>query len=182
MPVHTINSMSGVMPDGFKSVNLFIPKTKFAHRILLFAPGLAAQAEAVVVTNGTGLSAALEPDGSYTVQSSAPAWTFGRGNRFCAQNEVAASGEDSLGGYQRISFEWTEGASPMSGEIRLYNNLGPSFFFRAAPERRGNAAVTVPGLSFTKNTHGSACLQLSAGVIRPAAICSQQLFHTVAVV
>jgi hypothetical protein len=113
---------------------------------------LAAPAEAVVVTNGTGLSAALDPDGSYTVLSSVPAWTFGGEIGSALKNEVAASGEDSLGGYQRISFEWTEGSSPMSGEIRLYNNR-PVILFS---EQRQNAGEMPPSPfpSFTKIPKG----------------------------
>ena len=95
-------------------------KTKLLVVFCFLLVGLAAQAEAIVVTNGTGLSAGLDPDGSYAVQSSAPGWTFGGEIGSTIKNEAAASGEDSLGRYQRIYFEWMEGSSQMKGEIRIY--------------------------------------------------------------
>src|SRR5260221_13444021 len=78
------------------------------------------RADAVVITNAAGLSVAMDTNGNYAVQSAVQAWTFGGEINRALKNAAAGSGKDSIGRYQRISFEWMEGSSPMSGEIRLY--------------------------------------------------------------
>jgi hypothetical protein len=80
------------------------------------------QANAASVTNSAGLSITLNPDGNYAVQSALPAWTFGGGIGRPVKKAAPGSGSDSLGQYQRVSFEWMDGLSPMGGEIRLYND------------------------------------------------------------
>jgi hypothetical protein len=125
-------------------------KAKLAAIICMMFLCLAAQAEAVVVTNATGLSVSMDLNGDYTVQSSAPAWTFGGeiGSSLPLKNVAASSDQDSIGQYQRISFEWMEESSPMSGEIRLYKEK-PLVLFS---EQRQNAGEMPPAPfpSFTK--------------------------------
>src|SRR6266704_204479 len=105
----------------FKSIRgMFKIRTKLVFAVCFALLCLDARAEAVVVTNAAGLSVTLDASGNYTVQSFAPTWTFG-GEMGCPiKNAAESSGKDSVGRYLRISFEWTEGGSPMSGEIRLY--------------------------------------------------------------
>jgi hypothetical protein len=152
MPFHTTNScLASCLVGSNQSICPRLNQT--LPIVICFALlGLAARGEAIVVTNAAGLSAALDSNGSYTVQSSAPAWTFGGEISSVLKNTVAVSGEDSLGGYQRISFEWTEGSAPISGEIRLYNDR-PVILFS---EQRQNAGEMPPSPfpSFTKMPKG----------------------------
>jgi hypothetical protein len=96
-------------------------KTKLVVAICFALLGLGERAGAAVVSNGVGLSVTMDSGGNYTVQSSAPAWTFSGKIAHPLKNAETSSGKDSAGRYQRISFNWMEGASLMSGEIRLYD-------------------------------------------------------------
>src|SRR5277367_4447268 len=72
-----------------------------------------ARSKAVVVTNVAGLSVSMDVSGDYSVQSSVPVWTFGgKIDSLMPIRHVAASaGQDAVGQYRLISFDWTEGAS-----------------------------------------------------------------------
>jgi hypothetical protein len=115
---------------------------------------LVARSRAAIITNAAGLSVSMDLNGDYSVQSSVPAWTFGgKINSLMPLKNVAASpGQDTAGQYQRISFDWTEGPSPMKGEIRLYIEKPLVLFL----ERRQNAGEMPPAPfpSFTKIPNG----------------------------
>lgn len=78
-------------------------------------------AGAPVIADDSGLAIAMSPDGSYTISSVAPAWTF-KGvlgqNPF---NLIAVNGADAIGGYSEFRFDYSANA-PHSAAIRLYTN------------------------------------------------------------
>jgi hypothetical protein len=129
-------------------------KTKLVIAICFALLCLGVRADAVVVTNGAGLSITMDSNGNYTVQSSAPEWTFGGEIAHPLKNAVTSSGKDSVGRYQRISFKWTEGSSLISGEIRLYDEK-PLVLF-SDTRRNAGEMPPLPFPSFTnlpKNLH-----------------------------
>jgi hypothetical protein len=108
------------------------------------------RSNAIVVANAAGLSVSMDLSGDYSVQSSAPIWTFGVkiDSLMPLKNLAASTGQDPIGQYQRISFDWTEGISLMNGEIRLYVEK-PLILFS---DQRRNAGEMPPAPfpSFTK--------------------------------
>ena len=82
---------------------------------------LCGDALAATITNSTGLSITLDTSGNYTVQSSAPAWTFG-GSLGATPTSVATnSNADNIGVYSEITFNFVNGVS-RTAAIRLYSN------------------------------------------------------------
>jgi len=145
MPFYTTNSrrVGSNQPRRCPSI-----KTKLIIAVCFALLCLDARAETVVVTNAVGLSVTVEANGNYTVQSSAPAWTLG-GEMGCPlKHAVVSSGKDLIGRYQRISFEWMAVTSPMSGEIRLYQEK-PLVLFSDTRQSAGETPPA-PFPSFTK--------------------------------
>ena len=122
-------------------------KTKLVIAICFAVYCLNAQTEAIVVTNVAGLSVTMDSTGNYTVQTTAQTWKFSGGNRLSGQRGCDCSGKDAVGQYQGISFKWMEGASPISGEIRLYNDQPPVLF--ADTRQNAGEMPLLPFPSFT---------------------------------
>ena len=147
MPFYTTNSrrVGSNQPRRCPSI-----KTKLIIAVCFALLCLDARAETVVVTNAVGLSVTVEANGNYTVQSSAPAWTLG-GEMGCPlKHAVVSSGKDLIGRYQRISFEWMAVTSPMSGEIRLYQEK-PLVLFS---DTRQSAGETPPAPLWSPRRRG----------------------------
>src|SRR6266568_4534842 len=88
---------------------------------------LCANAMAATITNLTGLSVTLDTSGNYTVQSSAPAWTFGGSIGATPTNVATNSNADNIGTYSEITFNYVSGVS-RTVAIRLYGNA-PTVLF-----------------------------------------------------
>jgi hypothetical protein len=122
-------------------------KTKLVIAICFAVYCLNAQTEAIVVTNVAGLSVTMDSTGNYTVQTTAQTWKFSGEIGCPVASEAVSSGKDAVGQYQRISFKWMEGASPISGEIRLYNDQ-PLVLFADTRQNAGEMPP-LPFPSFT---------------------------------
>ncbi|HEV2455367.1 MAG TPA: hypothetical protein VGY98_13970 [Verrucomicrobiae bacterium] len=86
-------------------------------------------------------------NGDYRVRQSHPAWSFNGGIGEPLTNLKSASGSDSLGAYDEISFAWTNGATPMDGSIRLYANSPVILFTETC-----DAATEMPPAPFPSFT------------------------------
>ncbi|HKW29767.1 MAG TPA: hypothetical protein VJT54_10555 [Verrucomicrobiae bacterium] len=93
---------------------------------------------AAVITSASGMSLRLEAgNGSYQLTAKQPAWELGGSINQTLKAVVANRGHDAIGSYQQLAFEWQEGPTPMSGQIRLYEEKPLAWFSqtcRAATE------------------------------------------------
>ena len=90
---------------------------------------LCGQAMATSLTNSLGLSVALDASGNYTVNSTAPAWTFAGSVGTTPTTVATNSGTDNVGAYSEMTFGYVShsGVSQTAG-IRLYGNT-PAILF-----------------------------------------------------
>lgn len=76
-----------------------------------------------ILAPDSGISVRVdENNGAYEVELKNPTWSFGGEIQHPLNRTTVGAGEDSVGHYKRISFEWVEDLSAMSGEIRLYTD------------------------------------------------------------
>jgi len=77
----------------------------------------------------SGLSVELDAAaGDYRISSKDPAWTFG-GSLGCAlKNVKTGRGHDGMGDFRQLAFEWQNGPTPMTGQIRAYENQTVALF------------------------------------------------------
>jgi len=101
-------------------------KSLVAIYVVLFC--FHAGVDAISVSNALGLSVTMDANGKYTIGSRTLAWSFGGEVGHPLRNTTAASGEDTVGRYKRIFFEWLNGNLAMSGEIRLYEEKSVILF------------------------------------------------------
>jgi len=73
------------------------------------------------ITNGAGMAVSLGPDGTYTITSSVPAWTFSGSVAQAPAQVTLTTGSDAIGGYSELNFVYSASASH-SAAIRLYTN------------------------------------------------------------
>ncbi|HXR48328.1 MAG TPA: hypothetical protein VN784_12905 [Candidatus Limnocylindrales bacterium] len=77
--------------------------------------------EAAVITSTSGVSLRLDAsNGSYQLTAKQPAWELGGYINQPLKNVAANQGRDPIGSYQQLAFEWQDGETPMSGQIRVY--------------------------------------------------------------
>jgi autotransporter-associated beta strand protein len=74
-----------------------------------------------VIPNAAGLTISLAADGSYTVNSADPAWSFTGNLGVSPDNISSVSGTDHIGDYTEFQFQYT-GTVPHLADIRLYTN------------------------------------------------------------
>jgi autotransporter-associated beta strand protein len=74
-----------------------------------------------VITNSTGLSVIMSQDGTYTITSTAPPWTFKGAVGQAPFNLFSAYGIDTIGGYSELRFGCST-STPHSAGIRLYTS------------------------------------------------------------
>jgi hypothetical protein len=82
---------------------------------------------AATITNLMGVSITLDASGNYTVQSSAPAWTFGGSLGVTPTGVASNSGSDNIGLYSELTFNYVSGVN-RTAAIRLYRNT-PTVLF-----------------------------------------------------
>jgi hypothetical protein len=77
--------------------------------------------EAAVITSTSGVSLRLDAsNGGYQLTAKPPAWELGGCINQPLKNVAANQGRDPIGSYQQLAFEWQDGQTPMSGQIRVY--------------------------------------------------------------
>lgn len=77
--------------------------------------------EAAVITSTSGISLRLDAsNGSYQLTAQQPAWELGGCLNQPLKNVAANQGRDPIGSYRQLAFEWQDGQTPMSGQIRVY--------------------------------------------------------------
>jgi|GEM_PF-2244345 len=101
-----------------------IRRTIKKHGLLQLAGCLlifSGHASAATITNLTGVSVALDTGGNYTVQSSAPVWTFGGSLGATPTGVATNSSSDNIGAYSELTFNFVSGVN-RTAAIRLYDN------------------------------------------------------------
>ncbi len=99
---------------------------------------------ALIATPKSGLTLDLVPaTGKYQLSSQKPAWNFGGSLRAALTSVAIGKGQDSIGAYQCVSFEWLIEKNRMHGEIRLYEEKPLSLFIQTC-----GVAVEAPPSAF----------------------------------
>ena len=127
---------------------------------LLFA----AYAKAQIVTySSTGLSVAVDVSGTYTIHSTNPAWTFRGDTGQPLANLQENNGQDQIGAYQDITFEYNSGGQRQAS-IRNYSAV-PAVIFTVTYEAA--AVNTAPFPTFLDHPAGLSHLTYSGQFARP---------------
>ena len=101
-----------------------------SHRkfVLCFIAGVISLAMSNTVTaspasiqNASGIRISIEVDGSYTIISSSPAWSFGGSVGKPVGNITTTGGVDGIGAYDEITFGYIDSTARQAG-IRLYKD------------------------------------------------------------
>ncbi len=82
---------------------------------------LTVMAGSATITNEVGLRLAMSPNGTYTITSVNPAWTFTGDLGQVPANLVKVSDADAIGGYIEFRFDYSASVTH-SAAIRLYTN------------------------------------------------------------
>ena len=100
------------------------------------------------ITNALGLAVAVNGNGTYTVTSTAPPWTFAGsvGSTLYISNVGYNSGVDNLGSYTEIICSYTNVTSLTAG-IRLYANQPIVLFSDTALATTSNGNFNFPNLT-----------------------------------
>jgi len=97
------------------------------------------------LTNGLGQSVAMAEDGTYSIVSASPAWTFTGTLGQAPLNLTAASGIDGVGGYTELQFLYSASVSHAAA-IRLYANQ-PVILFTDTTLAAGTNDLAFPHLT-----------------------------------
>lgn len=103
--------------------SIFSPATWARRGALLTLLLSGVHAPAIVISSPhTGLSVQVDQHtGIYRVGIRNPTWMFAGQFDVPITNVVVSRGRDSVGAYQQLAFEWHAKQSPMSGQVRLYD-------------------------------------------------------------
>jgi len=74
-----------------------------------------------IITNASGLTISLAANGTYTINSTAPAWSFTGSLGTPPVNVSAVAGTDAIGSYTEFQFQYSASV-PHLGGLRLYTN------------------------------------------------------------
>lgn len=100
--------------------------------------------EAAVIISAGGMSLRLDAsDGNYQLTAKQPAWDFSGSVNQPLNNVAANRGRDAIGNYQQLAFEWQDGQTPMSGQIRVYEEKPLALFSQTC-----GAATEMPPRAF----------------------------------
>ena len=86
------------------------------------APATLTMTGPAVLTNTSGLTLTMAPNGIYTLSSSVPAWTFAGSLGMAPAALSAVAGEDTLGAFTELQFQYSASVAHCA-DIRLYTNL-----------------------------------------------------------
>ncbi len=105
---------------------------------------LAANCLAVDVSTPTGLLLHInERTGAYELSSKQPQWKFGGSLNTRLKDVVTTRGQDALGSYHQVNFDWQAEKDPMNGSIRLYDGAKAALFSQTS-----KAASEMPPAAF----------------------------------
>src|SRR5581483_6144127 len=114
--------------------------------------------------SGSGITATVNADGSYQIQTSRPAsWTFSGSVGHAVTSQSTTSGSDAIGAYQEIGFSYTDSVA-RSASIRVYQNA-PNVLFgsttRSSVSNSSSAGTpfpsfSTPGLSYRESFQDAA--------------------------
>src|SRR5262245_59376231 len=79
--------------------------------VLVSAAGNSANAQPISIQNAAGIKVSVAQEGAYTIVCDNPAWIFGGDVGRPLTSMSSASGRDSSGSYDEISFSYFDGAS-----------------------------------------------------------------------
>ena len=152
------NQFMAIFPEKF-STSMDVPFVfHFFTAVFALMLGLSC-CEAAVITSASGVSLRLDAsNGSYQLTAKQPAWELGGSLNQPLKNVAANQGRDAIGAYQQLAFEWQDGQTPMSGQIRVYEEKPLALFSQTC-----GAATEMPPPAFPdfKSVAGqTACFQL----------------------
>ncbi|HEY1662622.1 MAG TPA: hypothetical protein VGI03_09405 [Verrucomicrobiae bacterium] len=119
-------------------------------RLLLAVAPLALQpanteaANINVLTSKSGVSVRVnDRSGNYQITSANPKWTFAGNLGTPLNNSRISRGHDVVGDYQQVDFDWQAGSTPLSSQIRIYDDKPLALFSQTC-----GAATEVPPPAF----------------------------------
>ncbi|MDE3066057.1 MAG: hypothetical protein KGJ60_00755 [Verrucomicrobiota bacterium] len=122
------------------------PKVRSFVTVLAMLTLAASRSQSAVAISapGSGLTARVdEASGVYEVALHHPARRFAGHLAAPMTDAVVSRGSDTVGAYREIRFAWRDGATPMTGRIRLYNGKPLALFAEMC-----DAAVETPPAPF----------------------------------
>jgi hypothetical protein len=100
------------------------------------------------LSSPSGLSVQLDAGtGSYRVSAKSPQWMFSGTLTGAATDVTKSSGQDRVGTYQQLTFNWQNGQTPLQGTIRLYQHLPVVLFECKYLKAASPAYVAFPSFS-----------------------------------
>ena len=120
---------------------------------LTAVPAPKAQA-AALMPSASGLAVAVdEARGTYTVTARDPAWKFSGTVGAPLTDVKVTKGQDKLGGYQEVSFQWNTGTT-LHGAIREYDARPVVRFAVTTPQATAHLSQDFPAFTtFPQNLH-----------------------------
>src|SRR5579871_5659607 len=103
-------------------------------------------APATVAEASTGITVTVNPDGTYVITAQDPAWTFGGDIGQPLSNIAVTTGQDGIGTYQKITFDYSMDGGPRESSIRTYAGRA-IVMFSTTFAKGGNNADIFPHLS-----------------------------------
>lgn len=129
-----------------------------------FTEGTAHAVTARVSVSGSGITATVNADGSYSIQTTQPAsWTFSGSVGHAVTSQSTTSGSDSIGAYQEVDFSYTDSVA-RSASIRVYQNTPNVLFSSTTKSSAANSSsagqpfpsFSTPGLSYHESFQDAA--------------------------
>ncbi len=129
--------------------NLFVPATWARRAFLLTLLLSGVRAPAVVISSPhTGLSVQVdEAAGSYKVAARDPAWSFAGHFNVPITHVIVSRGSDAVGTFEQIGFAWQGEHSPMSGQVRLYDEKPLVWFAETCGQAVDEAPAPFPAFT-----------------------------------
>jgi hypothetical protein len=115
--------------------------------LLALHAGLTAFAGELSVSDGWVKLAWEEKSGDYQVVCREPNWTFAGKLPSASAPAAITQGADALGAYSQVNFSWLDGALPMTGGIRAYQDKPLVLFTDTCGAATANAPAPFPDFS-----------------------------------
>jgi hypothetical protein len=123
--------------------------------VFVSAPGLSG-VHAAVITSAAGLSVRLDASsGAYQLAAKKLVWQWAGSLNQPLKNVDASRGSDAIGRYQQLAFDWQQGQTPMSGQIRIYEEKPVALFLQTC-----RSAAEIPPPAFPDFTELPAGLHI----------------------
>ena len=128
------------------------------------ADGSAHAAVGRASVSGSGITATVNADGSYQIQTSQPAsWTFSGSVGHTVTSQSNISGSDAIGAYQEVDFSYTDSVQ-RGASIRVYQNTPIVLFGSTTRSSASNGSgagtpfpsFSTPGLAFRESFQDAA--------------------------